>query len=490
MSHEDAANAGAEDNDVVPFDGAADALSSGSSTSSLERLLYDEESTSQWPLIPRGHLSKLFVSSATNGISMAGSAVGSRAPEASVRQKMLEQRQRALQQRQQSAGRGNMVLANESFTNEATPASVDVASALDQLDEHQMLEQSRTAPRRALGMPMSMTRSPVASVCDKDMNGIIVPDMMSADNKEEEARQRGCLQQELDERGICPVYDPTPLTSIRRDVNQVLDFWNITQAEMKTFLHQPAPKNGSMIECRIIRDRTGSTKYYPVYTMESDSGMFVLNAKKQRRNKTSNYYITMAESDFSKEGDSFLGKLRSSLLGLQFTSYDKGLNPKKIDSSMPEVHALELARQELVDVQYSSSLWGSKPRGPRKMSVVLPRVQSGGHRMTCRSLRPETEGLYALHKSGTASHLIDCFENKPPKWNEQIGAYVLNFNRRVTQASVKNFQLMSREDPDTVFLQFGRVGKDVFNMDFRYPFSPFQAFAVCLSSFDYKLCCE
>lgn len=33
--------------------------------------------------------------------------------------------------------------------------------------------------------------------------------------------------------------------------------------------------------------------------------------------------------------------------------------------------------------------------------------------------------------------------NKPPKWNERLGAYCLNFGGRVTQASVKNFQLVS-----------------------------------------------
>ena len=55
---------------------------------------------------------------------------------------------------------------------------------------------------------------------------------------------------------------------------------------------------------------------------------------------------------------------------------------------------------------------------------------------------------------------------------------------------MKNFQLISQNDPDTVILQFGRVGKDVFSMDFRYPLSPFQAFAIVMSSFDYKLCCE
>lgn len=72
----------------------------------------------------------------------------------------------------------------------------------------------------------------------------------------------------------------------------------------------------------------------------------------------------------------------------------------------------------------------------------------------------------------------------------QVGAYVLNFSGRVTQASVKNFQLVSPDDHDTVVLQFGRTAKDTFTMDYQWPLSPLQAFAICLSSFDYKLACE
>jgi tubby-related protein 1 len=34
------------------------------------------------------------------------------------------------------------------------------------------------------------------------------------------------------------------------------------------------------------------------------------------------------------------------------------------------------------------------------------------------------------------------------------------------------------------------VGKDLFNVDFAWPMSPYQAFAICLSSFDYKFACE
>jgi len=88
-------------------------------------------------------------------------------------------------------------------------------------------------------------------------------------------------------------------------------------------------------------------------------------------------------------------------------------------------------------------------------------------------------------------------KNKAPRWHEQLQCWCLNFGGRVTVASVKNFQLVASEENgpagqehDKVILQFGKVGKDLFTMDFRYPISAFQAFAICLSSFDTKIACE
>jgi tubby-related protein 1 len=329
---------------------------------------------------------------------------------------------------------------------------------------------------------------------DEEPGGLVAPAPEvadSAETKEAEAARRSRLAQELDERGITPVYDPTP--EQRQGCKDVsYDVASIDPADMKSFLLNPAPKHAGMIECRIVRERTGLNKLYPKYVMETDAGIFLLTAKKQKHNKTSNYAVSMSKNEAAtKETDGFLGKLRSNFLGLEFVAYGSGLNPAKIDKSMSQIHAVQLARQELLGVQYSSSLWGgSKPRGPRKMGVVIPKVQANGERLICRTLNPDAEGLLALQKNSTKSPLIEQFHNKPPKWNEQIGAFVLNFNKRVTQASVKNFQLTTDDDPDMVFLQFGRVGKDVFNIDFRFPFSPMQAFSICLSSFDYKLCCE
>ena len=49
---------------------------------------------------------------------------------------------------------------------------------------------------------------------------------------------------------------------------------------------------------------------------------------------------------------------------------------------------------------------------------------------------------------------------------------------------------MSARAADTVVMQFGRVGKDAFTMDFQYPLCALQAFGIALSSFDYKIACE
>lgn len=318
---------------------------------------------------------------------------------------------------------------------------------------------------------------------------MVMPEVSAEQREEEEARRRESLQQELNDRGICPVFDPTPVDDYGAPKCN-LDIASFASQDMKAFMHNPAPKQAGMIQCRIVRDRSGLNKLYPKYRIETDDGVFLMTAQKQKQNKTSNYAISMSRSALGKDSESYLGKLRSDFMGLEFVAYGPGLNPAKCDKNMSPAHAIQLTRQELVAVQYSSSLWGAKPRGPRKMSIAAPRVQANGERLVCRTLRPEAEGLLALQKNGDPDQLTEAYCNKAPKWNDQVGAYVLNFNKRVTQASVKNFQLINTADTETVYLQFGRVDKEVFNIDFRFPLSPFQAFAICLSSFDYKLCCE
>lgn len=83
---------------------------------------------------------------------------------------------------------------------------------------------------------------------------------------------------------------------------------------------------------------------------------------------------------------------------------------------------------------------------------------------------------------------LETFQNRFPHWNEEMGAYCLNFGGRVRLASVKNFQIMhGNEHPESpeseTLIQFGRVDRGVFHLDVQFPFSPLQAFAASVSSY-------
>ncbi|CAI8000149.1 Tubby-related protein 3 [Geodia barretti] len=127
-------------------------------------------------------------------------------------------------------------------------------------------------------------------------------------------------------------------------------------------------------------------------------------------------------------------------------------------------------------------------KGPRKMKVVIPAMSTDKERLSVKP-RKDSETLLERWKNGQMTDLLEV-HNKQPTWSEETQAYVLNFHGRVTQASVKNFQLVHSADEGYIVVQFGRVSEDVFTLDYKYPVCAVQAFAIALSSFDSKLACE
>uniref|UniRef100_A0A8C0X643 Tubby-like protein n=1 Tax=Castor canadensis TaxID=51338 RepID=A0A8C0X643_CASCN len=257
--------------------------------------------------------------------------------------------------------------------------------------------------------------------------------------------------------------------------------------DMEAYVLRPAPL-GRVVQCRIHRTqiRVDKNNYpsYHLYLESADGGKhFLLAGRKRKRTKTSNYLISLDPTDMARDGMNFVGKLnRSNVLGTKFTIYDNGVNPNRKNF----IHETAQIREELGVVCYETNVLGF--RGPRKMFVVVPRMNSQNQRI---SIQPqnEQESLLSRLQRGD-SHGLLLLQNKAPLWNENNGTYVLDFHGRVTLASIKNFQIMLPDDPDYVVLQFGRVSPDTFTMDFRYPLCPLQAFAICLSSFDGKLACE
>ncbi|PPD72019.1 hypothetical protein GOBAR_DD31082 [Gossypium barbadense] len=292
-------------------------------------------------------------------------------------------------------------------------------------------------------------------------------------------------------------------------------------------LKQPGPRD-SLLQCYIKRNRSNQTYYLylGLNQASNDDGKFLLAARKCRRPTCTDYIISLNCNDVSKGSSTYIGKLRSNFLGTKFTVYDaqppnagakvtkscstRLINMKQVSPRVPA------GNYPVAHISYELNVLGS--RGPRRMHCVMDgipasSIEPGGVAPT------QTEFLHSnldtfpsllffrskstraeSFQSGPLSDQKDgmlVLRNKSPRWHEQLQCWCLNFNGRVTVASVKNFQLVASpenaaagQEHENVILQFGKVGKDVFTMDYQYPISAFQAFAICLSSFDTKIACE
>eukprot|EP00050_Salpingoeca_kvevrii_P018871 m.79535 g.79535 ORF g.79535 m.79535 type:complete len:422 (-) comp8186_c0_seq1:226-1491(-) len=263
-------------------------------------------------------------------------------------------------------------------------------------------------------------------------------------------------------------------------------------SDLEAFVKAPAPK-GVVVQCCITRDRAGLEKgMYPTYYLHLErqepdgvKRIFLLAGRKRKKSRSSNYIISTDASNLSRDGAGFAAKLRANFVGTQFTVYDDGFNA--IKHSAPQSDEVSKnPRVELAAVIYETNLLGFK--GPRKMTVVLPALDANDERIAV-SPRLERDTILERYKAKRMDDLLSL-GNKQPEWNEETASYVLNFYGRVKMASVKNFQIVHETDPNYIIMQFGRVDQQSFSMDFQFPMSAIQAFAIALSSFDGKLACE
>ncbi|GKU86730.1 hypothetical protein SLEP1_g1219 [Rubroshorea leprosula] len=292
-------------------------------------------------------------------------------------------------------------------------------------------------------------------------------------------------------------------------------------------LKQPGPRD-SLIQCYIKRSRSNQTYYLylGLNQTSNDDGKFLLVARKCRRPTWTDYIISLNCDDVSKGSSTYIGKLRSNFLGTKFTIYDA--QPPSTGAKVTKSRSTRLVNMKQVSprvpsgnypvahISYELNVLGS--RGPRRMQCIMDAIpasaiEPGGVAPTqtefvhgnldsfpsisffrSKSTRADTFQSGPLSEQKEAMLIL---RNKSPRWHEELQCWCLNFNGRVTIASVKNFQLVASpengvagHEPENVILQFGKVGKDLFTMDYQYPISAFQAFAICLSSFDTKIACE
>ncbi|CAN1814093.1 Tubby-like F-box protein 2 [Linum perenne] len=299
-------------------------------------------------------------------------------------------------------------------------------------------------------------------------------------------------------------------------------------------LKQPGPREAP-IQCYIKRDPATSTflLYSGLMPSEGEKDKLLLAARRIRRTTCTDFVISLAPNDFSRSSNNYVGRLRSNFMGTKFTISDRQslhevpmqlarwtsrrLHSRRVSPRTPALN------YTIGTINYELNVL--RTRGPRRMhcvinSIPVSSMEEGGSAPTMTSL-PETAdeqfspspvskrkgpGSEVSFTSPSESPMVIpssgeplVLKNRAPRWHEQLQCWCLNFRGRVTVASVKNFQLSAAFEPhhnvlaeehERVLLQFGKIGKDIFTMDYSYPLSAFQAFAICLSSFDTKPACE
>ncbi|CAB1335536.1 unnamed protein product [Coregonus sp. 'balchen'] len=241
-------------------------------------------------------------------------------------------------------------------------------------------------------------------------------------------------------------------------------------AESASSFQEPSSLNESPVP-----DRQGSDRF-------SKKSRKRLDSRAEEANMT-----TVSEGKSKKEGralSDFNSLISSPRLGGREKKKPKGqreqLNKtKKLnrtsttsefqDSSESEPE-LFISGDELMN-QSQSSKKGWKSKRSLRMASELEEIK-------CRKANErEDRGL-------GSQGFVYVMANKQPLWNEATQVYQLDFGGRVTQESAKNFQI---ELDGRQVMQFGRIDGNAYILDFQYPFSAVQAFAVALANVTQRL---
>ncbi|CAM9406601.1 unnamed protein product [Ectocarpus sp. 8 AP-2014] len=234
--------------------------------------------------------------------------------------------------------------------------------------------------------------------------------------------------------------------------------------------------NSDLVQCVVVRDRSGMNRLYPQYHFffEGRGDQLMMVAQKCSKNRTSNYHVfDMNRGGFqtrlSKKNGNYLGKVRTNLKRTEATVFTN-------DQEVAELGAISFEKPGLVDHLRDGSQ-------PRKFTVLLPALDCDGSPVAHKVDPYDADSdMLSRMKQGRHGNMF-LLQSREPTYTK--GNYRLNFHGRVTVPSVKNFQLVSPDDTLHTVCQFGKVGEDRFHLDYRAPINAFQALCISIAQFNF-----
>lgn len=175
-----------------------------------------------------------------------------------------------------------------------------------------------------------------------------------------------------------------------------------------------------------------------------------------RKSENSDFVLSKLEDDFTKYGPNYLGKIQANFWGTGFDLINYGIDVELDEGIIPEGFLHK--PNNYGKIKYQTNILAEVPRA---FKFSFP--------------DPEND------------HEETTLENLKPEYNEDRGCYCLNFYGRAMAASAKNFQLIESGDQDEdIILMHGKEGKGIFNVDYRSPLNPIQAFCISLAAIGHK----
>jgi hypothetical protein len=244
-------------------------------------------------------------------------------------------------------------------------------------------------------------------------------------------------------------------------------------SELSRFAIAPVEKEVGVVKCYIKVPVSGHRKQFEMFLQDNDEKIMVGN--RETPSCCCSYavrYIVSAPS-----GDEIGDVCGKSMLLNQHNDFEIRAKSMDRDSNSGLVHYTETIETVCCCDTLSSFIpCANMCLAPRKMSLSMPPAHASQNVVRPRNSKH-------THK----------MVNMPPVWSAACNSHILDFRGRVTNVSKNNFQLVERSMLDkSARVQFGLNhdeddgdGKSsTFTLDYMWPFSPFQAFSLALTSLD------
>eukprot|EP00735_Rhodelphis_limneticus_P001686 TRINITY_DN12346_c0_g1::TRINITY_DN12346_c0_g1_i1::g.4984::m.4984 TRINITY_DN12346_c0_g1::TRINITY_DN12346_c0_g1_i1::g.4984 ORF type:complete len:498 (+),score=139.26,sp/P46686/TULP2_MOUSE/29.11/2e-19,Tub/PF01167.13/0.11,Tub/PF01167.13/6.9e-23,DUF4349/PF14257.1/0.022,DUF4349/PF14257.1/5e+03,NBP1/PF08537.5/80,NBP1/PF08537.5/0.013,IncA/PF04156.9/0.3,ADIP/PF11559.3/0.22,ADIP/PF11559.3/46,Fez1/PF06818.10/0.5,DUF904/PF06005.7/0.74,DivIC/PF04977.10/0.97,DivIC/PF04977.10/3.9,DivIC/PF04977.10/9.2e+02,CENP- len=213
-------------------------------------------------------------------------------------------------------------------------------------------------------------------------------------------------------------------------------------------------RQGASIRTRVVRE---SAKTFAMYLQSPDAHAaehVLMYAHMEKTKKRHRVVLSLDPKDFSASSPGYVGAAAYSTIFPDFISFEDC--------------------RGRTDLAFAVFLRKNDQFSKHGMIVGLPLEEDGA--------KPD-ESLISRFRSGRKEGIFRLV-NKVPQWSNESRAFCLNYGGRVSQGSIKNFQLQQHGQSFAtapVLMQFGRTNKkNEFILDFSYPLSPLIAFPLAV----------